>query len=121
MGHATLMVRPSLLFLHIAHWLHAHLSHPVCMLQFAGEQAVREIYPEATIFKPGQLIGVEDNLMNNLARLAKKFPIIPLIDGGHQKIQPVYVRDVAQAMINSLKTKECLGQDYYLGGPDVIS
>lgn len=89
--------------------------------KFAGEQAVREIYPEATIFKPGQLIGVEDNLMNNLARLAKKFPIIPLIDGGHQKIQPVYVRDVAQAMINSLKTKECLGQDYYLGGPDVIS
>lgn len=89
--------------------------------KFAGEQAVREIYPEATIFKPGQLVGVEDNLMNNLARLAKKFPIIPLIDGGHQKIQPAYVRDVANAMINSLKTKECLGSDYYLGGPDVIS
>ena len=90
-------------------------------MQFAGEQVVREIYPEATIFKPGPLIGVEDNLMNNLARLAKKFPIIPLIDGGHQKLQPVYVRDVANAMINSLKTKECLGQDYHLGGPDVIT
>ena len=75
------------------------------MLQFAGEQVVREIYPEATIFKPGPLIGVEDNLMNNLARL----------------LQPVYVRDVANAMINSLKTKECLGQDYHLGGPDVIT
>ena len=90
-------------------------------LQFAGEQIVREIYPEATIFKPGPLIGVEDNLMNNLARLAKKFPLIPLIDGGHHKLQPVYVRDVATAMINSLKTTECLSQDYYLGGPDVIT
>ena len=82
---------------------------------------VREIYPEATIFKPGQLVGVEDNLMNNLARLAKKFPIIPLVDGGHQKLQPTYVKDVANAMINSLKTKECLGQTYHLAGPDVIT
>lgn len=82
---------------------------------------MREIYPEATIFKPGQLVGVEDNLMNNLARLAKKFPIIPLIDGGHQKLQPTWVKDVANAMINSLKTKECLGQTYHLAGPDVIT
>lgn len=97
-----------------------HSPKALCM-QAAGEKIVREIYPDATIFKPGQMVGVEDNLMNNLARLAKKFPIIPLIDGGHNKLQPVWVRDVARAMINSLKTKECLGQDYYLAGPDVIT
>ncbi|KAL3154426.1 hypothetical protein ABBQ32_013898 [Trebouxia sp. C0010 RCD-2024] len=89
--------------------------------KFEGEKVVREIYPEATIFKPGQLVGVEDNLLNNLARLAKKFPVIPLIDGGHQKLQPTYVKDVANAMINSLKTKECLGSTYHLAGPDVIT
>ena len=93
----------------------------LAVLQFEGEKVVREIYPEATIFKPGQLIGVEDNLMNNLARLAKKFPLIPLINGGHQKLQPTYVKDVAAAMINSLKTKECLGSTYHLAGPDVIT
>ena len=90
-------------------------------MQAAGDKLVREICPDATIFKPGQMVGVEDNLMNNLARLAKKFPLIPLIDGGHHKLQPVWVRDVAQAMLNSLKTKECLGQEYYLAGPDVIT
>lgn len=82
---------------------------------------MRSIIPNATIFKPAHLVGPEDRLYNNFAQLAKKLPFMPLIGGGETKLQPTYVRDVADAVIHSLKTKESLGKDYYLAGPETLS
>jgi hypothetical protein len=89
--------------------------------QAAGDKAVRSILPNATIFKPAHLIGPEDRLFNNYAQLAKKLPFMPLVGGGKTKLQPTYVRDVADAVIHSLKVKDALGQDYYLAGPQVLT
>jgi NADH dehydrogenase (ubiquinone) 1 alpha subcomplex subunit 9 len=89
--------------------------------QAAGEKAVLEELPEATIFKTGPLVGVEDRLLNRIANLAKTLPAVPLIDGGATRMQPVYVRDVTNAMMNSLKSRDVLGQTYYLGGPKVFT
>ena len=97
------------------------LSAFPALLQFEGERAVRRLLPKATIFKPGHLIGVEDRLFNNYAQLAKKFPLIPLIDGGHNRLQPVWVRDVADGMVNALKDVDAQGKDYYLAGPNTFT
>lgn len=40
-------------------------------MQFAGEEAVRAVMPNATIFKPANMVGTEDRLYNNFAQLAK--------------------------------------------------
>ena len=90
-------------------------------LQFEGEEITKQIIPNATIFKTAQMTGVEDRLLNNLAGLAKLLPFIPLVGGGETKLQPVYVRDTADAMIGSLNSKETAGKTYYLGGPEVMS
>ena len=89
--------------------------------QAAGEKAVKEIFPDATIFKPGLLVGSEDRLYNTYTRMAKAFPIFPLIGGGTARRQPCYVRDVANAMVNTLNSKEPIGRTYHLGGPEVVT
>lgn len=88
----------------------------------AGEEVVRsELGPLATIFRPAVMTGTEDRLFNTYATMAKRLPFFPLIDGGATRMQPVWVRDVSAAIINSLKTYEALGQTYTLAGPDVMT
>ncbi len=89
--------------------------------QAEGEEAVRSILPDATIYKLAHMVGTEDRMYNNYAQLAKSLPFVPIFGSGRTKLQPVYVRDVANAIISSLKTKAALGQDYYLAGPEVFT
>eukprot|EP00744_Colponema_vietnamica_P001730 GILI01002834.1.p1 GENE.GILI01002834.1~~GILI01002834.1.p1 ORF type:complete len:359 (-),score=106.19 GILI01002834.1:92-1111(-) len=86
-----------------------------------GEEAVRDIFPNAIIIRPADMIGYEDRLLCRMARQATRLPFIPLIDGGLNKIQPVYVDDVAQAVINALKLSDTDGKTYELGGDTVIT
>ena len=62
-------------------------SKPCSVLQAAGEKAVREVFPDATIFRPGPLVGQEDKLYNTFAKMAKALPIFPLIGGGAARRQ----------------------------------
>lgn len=63
----------------------------------AGDDVIRsELGPLATIFKPAAMTGTEDKLFNMYAGLAKRTPFMPLVDGGRTRLQPVWVRDVAQ-------------------------
>lgn len=86
-----------------------------------GEQAVHANYSGATILRPSVVFGADDNFFNMFAELSRYLPFLPLIGGGHTKFQPVYVGDVADAVI-----KVCVGDDLYkgkvyqLGGPDVV-
>lgn len=64
-------------------------------LQYDGEAAVRSEVPSATIFRPAVLMGTEDKFFNTYAQLVKRLPFVPLIDGGHTRMQPVWVRNVA--------------------------
>lgn len=63
-----------------------------------GEKEVLKAYPWATIVRPTQMFGHEDKLLNTFARMAERFPVIPLVDGGHALTQPVYVDDVARTI-----------------------
>jgi uncharacterized protein YbjT (DUF2867 family) len=64
-------------------------------VQYDGEAAVHSEVPGATIFRPAVLTGTEDRLFNSYAQLVKRLPFIPLIDGGETRLQPTWVRDVA--------------------------
>eukprot|EP00573_Skeletonema_grethae_P002481 CAMPEP_0201685452 /NCGR_PEP_ID=MMETSP0578-20130828/195_1 /ASSEMBLY_ACC=CAM_ASM_000663 /TAXON_ID=267565 /ORGANISM="Skeletonema grethea, Strain CCMP 1804" /LENGTH=393 /DNA_ID=CAMNT_0048169337 /DNA_START=55 /DNA_END=1236 /DNA_ORIENTATION=+ len=63
-----------------------------------GEKEVLSAYPWATIVRPTQMFGHEDKLLNMYAKMAERFPVIPLVDGGHALTQPVYVDDVARTI-----------------------
>lgn len=87
----------------------------------AGEKAARDAFPGATILRPSLVFGPEDDFINRFAALARLSPVLPLIDGGTTRFQPVYVGDVAQAMTAVLDDPATAGRLYELGGPQVFS
>src|SRR5438270_3469368 len=81
-----------------------------------GELAVRKGFPNATIVRPSLVFGPEDDLTNRFAAMAR-LPFLPVI-AGDRKFQPVYVRDVAQAISKAtLETQVHGGKTYEIAGP----
>lgn len=85
----------------------------------AGEAAVRAAHPDAVILRPSVIFGPEDHFFNRFARLALWSPVLPLIGGGQTRFQPVYVGDVAAAIVTTLDNATARGHLYELGGPAV--
>jgi uncharacterized protein YbjT (DUF2867 family) len=87
----------------------------------AGEAAVRAAFPAATILRPSVVFGPEDDFFNRFAALARWLPALPLIGGGHTRFQPVYVADVAEAVMAVLERHDAESAVYELGGPKIYS
>ncbi len=87
----------------------------------AGEKAVMEVFPEAVILRPSIVFGPEDDFFNRFGALARIAPALPLIGGGHTKLEPVYAGDVAKAVVASLTGKAAAPAPYELGGPEIVT
>jgi uncharacterized protein YbjT (DUF2867 family) len=85
-----------------------------------GERMVREAFAGATIIRPSLVFGPEDRLFNRFAAMARLLPVMPVICGG-TRFQPVYVGDVADAVMAALGRADAAGATYELGGPRVLS
>ncbi|HXA24371.1 MAG TPA: complex I NDUFA9 subunit family protein [Acetobacteraceae bacterium] len=83
-----------------------------------GEAQVREAFPGATILRSSLVFGPEDHLFNRFAGMARLLPFMPVICGDTQ-FQPVYVGDVADAVMAALARSDASGATYELGGPQV--
>ena len=85
-----------------------------------GEEAVRAAFPGATIIRPSVVFGAEDDFTNRFASLAR-LPILPVI-APKTRFQPVYVRDLGQAIAKAaLEPQRFGGQSYDIAGPDVMT
>ncbi|XP_041906944.1 NADH dehydrogenase [ubiquinone] 1 alpha subcomplex subunit 9, mitochondrial [Corvus kubaryi] len=105
-------------FIHISH-LNAHMRSPSKYLRnkAVGEEVVREEFPDAVILKPSEMFGREDRFLNHYANM-RWFGGVPLIALGKKTVkQPVYVVDVAKAIINAIKNPDAKGKTYALAGP----
>jgi NADH dehydrogenase len=85
-----------------------------------GERAVRAAYPAATVLRPSVVFGAEDRFFNRFGTMAQLLPFMPVISGA-TKFQPVYVGDVADAVMVALTRADTAGQIFELGGPRVWS
>ena len=83
----------------------------------AGEAAVLAAAPDAIILRPSIVFGPEDDFFNRFAGMAQMMPILPLVGGGETKFQPVFVGDVAEAVMAAVDGKAKPGTVYELGGP----
>lgn len=86
-----------------------------------GEDLVRRAFPPAVILRPSIIFGPEDQFFNRFAAMGRIAPLMPLIGGGKTQFQPVYVADVAQAVVAGLDGRAKPGVIYELGGPRVYS
>lgn len=99
----------------------AHSDSLYARTKAAGEAAVRETLPEATITRPSIVFGPEDKFFNRFANMARFSPVLPMIGGGETRFQPVYVGDVAEAIARDVDGRLAPGSTWELGGPDVVS
>ncbi|WP_416898774.1 MAG: complex I NDUFA9 subunit family protein [Minwuia sp.] len=87
----------------------------------AGEKVVMDAIPTATILRPSVVFGPEDDFLNRFGAMARLVPVLPLVGGGETRFQPVYVGDVADAIMAALSREDARGKTYELGGPRVLS
>jgi uncharacterized protein YbjT (DUF2867 family) len=86
-----------------------------------GEQVVLAADDlEVTVLRPSIVFGPEDKFLNSFAALLKVLPgmAVPCPEA---KFQPVYVGDVARALLAALEDPQARGKAYELGGPRVYT
>lgn len=86
-----------------------------------GEKTIRFEFKDAIILRPSVIFGPDDDFLNKFASLACVSPVLPLIGGGHTRFQPVYVADVADALIQCLEDEKAKGHIFELGGPRIYT
>jgi uncharacterized protein YbjT (DUF2867 family) len=84
-----------------------------------GERLVLAAQSGAVIMRPSIVFGPEDDFFNRFAALARFAPALPLVGGGHTRMQPVYAADAAAAIAKAVDGEFKPGTVYELGGPDV--
>ncbi len=93
-----------------------------------GETVLQAAGLDLTILRPSVIFGTDDKFLNLFASLQKIFPVMPLA-GAATRFQPVWVEDVAQAVVNSLVNMDSFDADFdkprntvfEACGPDVLT
>ncbi|MBH2016125.1 MAG: complex I NDUFA9 subunit family protein [Burkholderiales bacterium] len=83
-----------------------------------GEQALRVNGLQLSVLRPSVIFGAHDRFLNLFASLQGLFPLMPLA-GADARFQPVWVEDVAAAIVACLADPATIGRTYELGGPEV--
>ncbi len=75
---------------------------------------------DVTILRPSVMFGAEDRFLNLFARLQRVLPVMPLA-AADAKFQPVWVEDVAQAIVRCIDDTSTIGRIFELVGPQVYT
>lgn len=85
--------------------------------KWEAEEVVRGSGLAYTIFRPSVIFGKEDKFTNVLARAIRLSPVIIVPGDGRNRMQPVFVNDVASALVKSIDMEEARHKVFELGGP----
>lgn len=83
------------------------------------EQAIRKSCLRYAIIRPTVIFGDEDILINNIAWLLRRFPVFPIFGTGQYRLQPIYVEDMADLVIQAGQSQDNLLID--AAGPDIFT
>ncbi len=97
---------------------HAEAQSRYHQTKWKGEVYVRYSGINYTIFRPSIVFGPGDKFLNMFARMIKWVPVIPLVGGGHNRLQPIWVEDVATCFVGALDNSASDGKIYEIGGPE---
>lgn len=98
----------------------AHAPSHYLRSKAAGEAAIREAASQATVMRPSVMFGAGDRFINRFAQLQAIAPFFPLACAD-ARFQPVWVVDVAEAVVNALDDPATAGQTFECAGPRVFT
>ena len=99
---------------------HAHAPSHYLRTKAAGEAVLHAARLDLTLLRPSVIFGEHDQFLNLFARLQAVAPVMPLA-GAEARFQPVWVEDVATAIVSALDRPDSIGQTFECGGPTVYT
>lgn len=78
--------------------------------RYEGEAGVLQHFPDATVIRLADVVGPEDRFFNRMATLIKGMPRVALVDGGRNRVQPVWVHDVVAGFRRILELESSKGK-----------
>lgn len=95
------------------HWFRA---------KWRAETAVRDSGMTFTIVRPSWVYGPEDVALNRFLGMSRILPFVPLIGSpGKQRLQPVFIDDVARGVAASLEKPAAENKVFDIGGPEALT
>ena len=83
------------------------------------EKAVKESGLDHVIFRPSFVFGRDGGILPTFARLARFAPVTPIVGRGTQRLQPIWVEDLAQYFAHAVEGS--MTGTFELGGPDAVT
>jgi uncharacterized protein YbjT (DUF2867 family) len=94
---------------------------PYFAAKWEMERAVRESGLEHVIFRPSFVFGRDGGVLPTFVRLARYAPVTPIIGPGRQRLQPIWVEDLAEYYALAVTEQIGTNQTFELGGPEAVS
>jgi uncharacterized protein YbjT (DUF2867 family) len=94
---------------------------PYYHAKWEEEQTVSGSGLEHVIFRPSFVFAKDGGILPTFRRLAKLAPVTPIIGSGEQRIQPIWIEDLATYFAQSVDKAEAANRTFELGGPDAVS
>jgi uncharacterized protein YbjT (DUF2867 family) len=85
------------------------------------EQDVKASGLEHVIFRPSFVFGREGGALGQFKKIAKLAPVTPIVGPGTQRIQPIWLDDVAAYFAAAIEKPEAANRTFELGGPDAVT
>jgi uncharacterized protein YbjT (DUF2867 family) len=85
------------------------------------EQAVKASSLEQVIFRPSFVFGSDGGILPTFIRQVRWSPVTPVVGKGNERLQPIWVDDVAAFFAESVVSERAESQKFEIGGPDVVT
>jgi uncharacterized protein YbjT (DUF2867 family) len=94
---------------------------PYYNAKWAEEQDVKASGLEHVIFRPSFIFGRDGGILPTFLKAARLSPVTGIVGSGKQRIQPIWIEDVAAYFAAALDRAEAANQTFELGGPDAVT
>ena len=94
---------------------------PYYHAKWTMEQDVKASGLEHVIFRPSFVFGKDGGSLQQFRRIARIAPVTPVVGKGTQRIQPIWVDDVAAYFAAGLEKPEAANRTFEVGGPDIVT
>jgi NADH dehydrogenase len=91
---------------------------PYFAAKWEMELAVKASGLEHVIFRPSFVFGKDGGVLPTFVRLARFAPVTPIVGPGTQRLQPIWVEDLAEYYAHALDLPAAAGRTFEIGGPD---